>query len=258
MKAFFKFRKSSACGIKVIPTILILFIGLNLAAQKDSIRKNTIRFNITNPFLLSDKSLIFGYERIVKKNQSFSINLGRASFPKLVSVANDSIKQNAGITSKEKGFNLSVDYRWYLGSVNKYGAPRGVYIGPFYSYNYFNRTNNWTLNTSNYQGDVQTDLTFNFQTVGAELGYQFVFKNRISLDMILLGPGITGYNIKFKSGTTLDPDDEKLFYDELNNYLANTIPGYDRVIGPDDFKRSGTISTTSLGFRYMIMVGYRF
>ncbi|RYE39238.1 MAG: hypothetical protein EOP48_26035, partial [Sphingobacteriales bacterium] len=43
--------------------------------------RNTFRFNITNPFILSSKSLIFGYERIVNERQSFSINIGRAGFP---------------------------------------------------------------------------------------------------------------------------------------------------------------------------------
>jgi hypothetical protein len=256
MKTSRNFKKSLLNCIRFIITSLIILSTLNLPAQQDSTRRNTIRFNITNPFLLSDKSLIFGYERIVKKNQSFSINVGKASFPKLISPGSDSLRLNPA--TKEKGFNLSVDYRWYLGSVNKYGAPRGVYIGPYYSYNYFDRTNDWLLNTTSYQGSVQTDLTFNFHTVGAELGYQFVFKNRISLDMILLGPGITAYNIKFKTGTTLDPEDEKLFYEELNNYLTNKIPGYDRIIGPNDFNQTGTINTTGLGFRYMVMVGYRF
>jgi hypothetical protein len=258
MKALLNFRSCPINGIKLAITVLILMTDLNLTAQQDPIRKNTIRFNLTNPLIFGSKSKIIGYERILKKNQSFSINVGIASFPGLSFGNNDSLKSDPVRVTKEKGFNVSADYRWYLGSVNKYRAPRGIYIGPYCSYNYFNRTNDWVLNTTNFQGNVQTDFTMKIQTVGFQLGYQFVFKNRISLDMILAGPGISGYSLKAKLSTTLEPQDEKLFFDALNNFLSSKIPGYDRVISADEFKRTGSVSTTSLGFRYMVMIGYRF
>jgi hypothetical protein len=212
--------------------------------------------NLTNPLIFGSKAIIFGYERVLKNNQSISINLGTASFPKLSREDVDSPDLQLRRNSTEKGLNFSVDYRFYLMSENKYAAPRGVYIGPYYSYNYFNRVNNWNL--TDFQGDVKSDMTMNFHTAGVELGYQFVFWKKMSVDMILLGPGIASYKVKATLNTTLDPADEQKFFDALNNFLESRFPNYDRVINSGEFKRTGTVTTNGLGFRYMIMIGFRF
>jgi hypothetical protein len=85
---------------------------------------------------------------------------------------------------------LSADYRFYLKSENKYKAPRGVYIGPYYSYNTFNRSKDWELSTSNFEGVAGSNLGIKIHTIGAELGYQFQLSNRFVLDFVLLGPGV--------------------------------------------------------------------
>jgi hypothetical protein len=242
--------------------MLVILNGMNLAAQQDTTqektRKNTVRFNISNPALFGPGSLIFGYERLLKNNQSISVNLGSASFPKLSRENVDDPELDLRSNSTEKGLNFSVDYRFYLKGENRYAAPRGVYIGPYYSYNYFNRVNNWDLNTTDFQGGVQSDMTMNFHTAGVELGYQFVFWKKLSLDMILLGPGVASYSVKATLDTTLDPEDEQKFFDALNNFLASKFPNYDRVISGEDFKKTGSVTTSGLGFRYMIMIGFRF
>ena len=43
----------------------------------------------------------------------------------------------------DKGINLSVDYRFYLKNENRHGAPRGVYLAPYASYNSFIRYNKY-------------------------------------------------------------------------------------------------------------------
>ena len=95
-------------------------------------------------------------------------------------------------------------------------------------------------------------------TVGIELGYQFVFWNRLSVDMILIGPGVSFYNIKAEFNTSLSPDDENLFFDNLNDLLSDKFPGYDQVFTGSGFRETGTMRSTTQGFRYMIMVGFRF
>lgn len=243
---------------KFLVVIVFIFSGITAKAQNDSSYKNTIRFNVTNPMIFGNKAVVLGYERVLKNNKTFSINLGRAYYPKLVSPNVDSSELDLNNSYKDIGFNVSADYRIYLKKENKYAAPRGVYVGPYYSFNYFNRVNTWTLNTEDFQGDLETDLTINIHTAGVELGYQFVFWDRISLDMILLGPGVSFYSIKAKLDTSLSPEDESKFFEELNNFLSDKIPGYDLVIDDVEFKTKGSVKTTSLGFRYMIMIGYRF
>ncbi|MBK6964799.1 MAG: DUF3575 domain-containing protein [Bacteroidales bacterium] len=228
------------------------------SSKNTAIFKNTVRFNVTNPLIFGDGAWILGYERTIGEHQSFSVNIGRASFPEFSFINYDSADINLKKDFKDKGFNFSADYRFYPVKENKYRAPRGVYFGPFYSYNYFNRINQWTLNTNTFQGNVETDLSLNMHTVGIELGYQFVFWKRLSVDLILLGPGVSFYNIKAEFNTTLSADDESLFFDKLNELLKDKLPGYDQVITGSGFKETGTMRSTTFGFRYMIMVGFRF
>lgn len=238
--------------------VIFLLAMADSHAQKDTSYNNTVRFNITNPLIFGTQSLIFGYERMIKDHQSFSINLGAASYPALVYDGSDTILLLNRTDYKDRGFHFSGDYRFYLKRENKYPAPRGLYIGPYYSYNFFKRTNNWSLNTDNYQGGIQSDITLNIHTFGAQLGYQFIFWKRLSLDLLLMGPGIGFYGLSARIGTDLSEEDEQLFFEALNAYLSAKIPGYDRVIDAGEFKKTGSIKTTDVGFRYMVLVGFRF
>jgi hypothetical protein len=240
----------------------LLLFGFRSVAQQDSIRiyKNTVRMNVTNPMIFGTRSLIFGYERQLRNSQSFSINLGQTYYSTITSSEFDSLREAKGTKTNDKGFHISVDYRWYLKKQNKFAAPSGLYIGPYSSYNYFNRTNDWILTNEGLQKNVNTELTVNIGTLGAELGYQFLLgkKQQWSIDMILFGPGIAHYEIKTDLNTDLSTEDESLLFDELNDILHEKFPGMNRVIDGEGYQRSGTSNVTDLGYRYMVLVGYRF
>lgn len=251
--------------------VIALFIAFgitNLKAQtSDSVAnptrefKNTIRFNVTNPLIFGGKSLIFGYERILKNNRSFSINIGQAAIPNLENGFSDEFRSNTVLS--EGGFHISGDYRFYLSKVNKFSAPRGVYIGPYYSYNRFSKGHDWeytkegTTNTKN----INSDLELKVQQLGFELGYQFVFWKRFSVDLILVGPGIASYKVNATAEGNLTDEERQLFFEKLNQALKDKFPGYSGAVGSDgdgEFEKTGARSTTSLGYRYMINLGYRF
>lgn len=236
---------------------------LNIAAEsmqvkvKDKkVRKNSIMINVSNPALISSRFQTIGFERVLPHNQSFTANIGIFSIPKFRGNLADSLGLNTDY--KDKGFHFSTDYRFYLKKENKYAAPRGIYLAPYYSYNHLNRENSWTLENDGVIDKVYTDLTLNIHTIGAELGYQFVFWDRVALDFVLMGPGFGFYGIKAELGTNLDPEKESEFFDKLNQVLADKIPGYDKVIEPGGFSKNGTYNTEGVGFRYLIRVGYRF
>jgi hypothetical protein len=237
----------TAAGLSVLPC----------RGQDDSVKnfKNTIRFNITNPILFSAKFNVIGYERVIKDYQTASINIGRSSFGTLFfnSDSLETIDQRS-----DKGFNLSLDYRFYLQKENKYRAPRGVYIGPYYAYNFFSRDITWGLNTDTYDGAVVTGMDINAHFIGAQLGYQFVFWNRLSVDMILMGPGWWHFNVKTSFDTTLSPEDEAMLLEQLNTLLEEKFPGSDFVISGEGLEATKNSSTSSMGFRYMINIGFRF
>lgn len=205
--------------------------------------------------IFGNKSIIFGYERILPNNRSFSINIDQTGFPSLDIVDSEELQANTILS--ERGFHISGDYRFYLSKLNKYNAPRGVYLGPYYGYNSFDKGHSWTLNseTSGFSGNVNSELGLTINTVGVELGYQFVFWKRFSVDMILLGPGVGFYKWDLSLDTNLSAEDSKLFFDKLNAALEEKFPGYEGTLGEGDFQKKGAKSTTSLGYRYMIQIG---
>ena len=222
--------------------------------------KNTVWFNLTNPVLLSDQSLIFGYERILGPKQSFTVNFGKTSLPDLnlldANVQNDDIQLSKN--TEHKGFNFSADYRFYLAKFNKYPAPRGVFLAPYYSFNFFEKENTWTLHTNAFDGDLTTNMRLDIHSVGGQLGSQFVFWRRLALDFVLFGPGIANYSFKTELSSTLSADDQAELFQIINDYLAEKLPGYSLVIDDGEFKKTGSTKTTTLGFRYMIHLGFRF
>jgi hypothetical protein len=90
------------------------------------------------------------------------------------------------------------------------------------------------------------------------MGYQFVFWDRMNVDMIMMGPGVGFYGIKAELGTNMDPAKEAEFFQKLNDLLADKIPGYDKVIEPGYFNKNGSFNTVDVGFRYVVRIGYRF
>lgn len=241
-------------GLVVIGSITA---GAQVKSTEVPIRKNTIKLNLTNPMIFGGKAIVVGYERILSPYRSFSIDIGTMALPSFGSgTLNDSLKLLSGVS--EKGFHISADYRFYLSKENKYEAPRGVYIGPYYSYNSFSRSNTWNLKATNYTGNVNTDLGFRVHTLGVEMGYQFVLNKKWAIDLVLAGPGIGFYQINAALATTLPENQKGPFFDQLNKYLQEKIPGFNRVLGEGSLRSNGNYTTTALGFRYMINVGFRF
>lgn len=247
--------------IPIIVTGLMAIIAISAVAQekveKSDTKKNTIKLNLTNPMIFGGKAIIVGYERIISPHRSFSIDIGSMALPSFGSGSvNDSLKLLSN--TNEKGFHISADYRFYLSKENKYPAPRGVYIGPYYSYNQFSRANSWNLKATNYNGNVNTDLGFRVHTIGVEMGYQFVLNKKWVIDMVLAGPGIGFYQVNAGLATTLPENQKGPFFDQLNTYLQEKIPGFNKVLGEGSLRSNGNYKTTAIGFRYMINVGFRF
>jgi len=220
--------------------------------------KNTIRVNLTSPMLFGDRFMALGYERVLNEKSSFSINAGRFSLPELRRINTDKIEILDNRTLKESGFHIVGDYRFYLLKENKHKAPRGVYIGPYAMYNYLSRDVRWNILMEESENTVDFNLRLNNTIIGFQLGYQFVFGKRFSLDLILLGPGYGRYDLKTKIKTDLDPTTQEAFFDALNDAISGRIPGFERVIEPGEIKRTGGFKNSTFGYRYVANFGFRF
>jgi hypothetical protein len=75
-----------------------------------------------------------------------------------------------------------------------------------------------------HQHQVDSELKLSVHTIGFEMGYQFVFWDRLAVDMVLLGPGIGNYNLKASLGQSLSQADKEKLFDALNRALAEKFP----------------------------------
>ncbi len=228
----------------------------NDSIPKDPGYKNVIRYNLSGALLFGFDYVVLGYERVLKNNQSFSVNVGHAVLPKISDFNLDSVTlQNS---SNNTGFNFSADYRFYLKKENRHQAPRGVYIGPYYSFNNFKRESEWTFNRPGSTKNATANTEFTIHTIGAEMGYQFVLWKRMTLDFVLIGPGVSNYSLKTGVGGNLSEADSELIQDALLEMINNRFPGMDYVIGDNTFNGEGNFRTWNAGFRYIIHIGFRF
>jgi hypothetical protein len=242
-------------AVLLLSTVILSSIA---AGQSDSTKnfKNTVRINLSNPMIFGWKYNVIGYERVIKDYQTASVSFGRIAFPKLELVNTDSL----GITDQinDKGYNFSLDYRFYLRKENKYQAPRGVYIGPYYALNHFSRDIKWDLLTETFDGSVTSNSKITANFFGFQLGYQFILWNRMSIDMILMGPGWWAFNMRTDFDTTLSEEDAAVLLKKLNEALQEKFPGSDLVIQAEDFETTKFSRSDMVGFRYMINLGFRF
>ena len=207
--------------------------------------------------VVGPKSFVLGYERIVKPYQSFSFNIGYLEKSKFTNEEGETIQffdQDA-----RGGLDISADYRFYFKKENKYLAPHGLYWGPYAAYYGIWQDASVNLlkdgaiiNKINYQG------SFNMYSIGAQIGYQFVIKNRFTIDLIMMGPSYTYYdiNLKLQYEQNIDPDDP--FYQDLYNKIKDSSPALASFLKDKTFDASGRLKFSYYGFRYGIQIGYRF
>jgi hypothetical protein len=248
--------------MKTIILFAVLFMVFLEGFSQDTIPKrdykNTVRINLTSPMLFGERFIALGYERTIKDNQSFSVNIGRFTLPELSRVNTEEIDVLESRNVKETGFHIVGDYRFYLQKENRHKAPRGIYIGPYATYNYLNREVQWPIQGETSVNNIEFNLKLNNAIIGFQLGYQFIFKERFTLDLVLAGPGYGWYKLKTGLETDLSPEDQEAFFDALNEAIKGRIPGFEHVIEPGEIQRTGGFNTTNFGYRYVANFGFRF
>jgi hypothetical protein len=229
-------------------------IGFSQSAPKDF--KNSVKFNVSN-MLLYDNSYQFSYERIIKENQSINVFVGYQEFP-LITVDLEGV--NFDKKSNRNGFSVGADYRFYLGSINKYSAPRGVYLAPFVSFFQFGTDRDiiYTNPDTGVVSNANLSSKLNLTNFGGELGYQFVLWDRFVVDCVLFGPSLTRYNYNIKLDDNISGLDENEVYQKIIEKMKDKFPNIGNLSGDEGISKKGVQSVTAIGFRYSISIGYRF
>jgi len=218
---------------------------------------NVVKFNPT-PMLLFDelRNITFSYERLIKKNQSVSLQLGYLVVPQ---VLNDTLF-NKVLLNKEKrnGVNLSFDYRVYPFSRNRRPAPDGMYFGGYLSYIGTSSEIQGALMDATEDDNILFDTRMNMVNLGFELGYQFIFAKRFSLDLLMFGPSITGYSGNLGITGNLNSDLGDKIDEELAAELKEHFPALGYLFSDEDETFSTSKIVISSWFRYSVQFGYHF
>lgn len=249
---------------KLCVLTLILSMVYSLHAQKgyefpDSIsyKKNVIKWNLTPFFLWSKKDINIGYERILSPFHSVSVNAGYFEIPQFTENLFDTLQIKN--TSNRGGFTVSSDYRMYFKKRNRNMAPDGLYWGPYGSFHHTQFNNTITvIDNPEIQGDLLFGAKMNIMSAGVQLGYQFVVKERLAIDLIFMGPSVSLYNYQLTLGGDVTVDQENDYLQAIYDILKGSIPGLDQLVQDGEITASGANYSLGFGLRYMIQIGYRF
>lgn len=253
---------------KIILILFALSLGLSSFAQakkqvtvKDSVqlpeRRNIIKWNVTPMVLVGPGSFVFSYERVLKNGHSMNIGGGLLKQSSRTNKAGESIQLFEAV--QRGGFVVSADYRFFFKKRNANPVPDGLYWGPYtslYHLNFDGRSD--VYEDGNKVNSVGIETEFYMYNLGIQLGYQFIIKDRFSIDLFLVGPSFTHYNFlaKFDAQKPLDPDSE--FYQDFEKILSTILPGSEVILDQVDFSTSGRARINYVGYRYGIQLGYKF
>jgi len=193
--------------------------------------KNIVKVN-TAALLLSNVSLL--YER--KLNEHWTVLTGAGcrwggSVPKAFGLGDVIVtSKSAGIT----GFSFTPEIRYYFNFCECGGSPSGLYAGLYGRFTV-------TSNLREFGG-------------GLQLGYQFIFKQRWTVDFMFAGPRLSTYKIK----ADLESDD----LEALVSAIEEKINERREAIGMDpisiDPSAELEVNFGFKNFRYAIGVGFLF
>ena len=240
-------RKVSIC------LIIVLFVPLMARAQ-DSIvpdYKNIMKVN-TAALLFSNISLL--YER--KLNEHWTVLAGTGyrwggSVPKVFGLGDVIVSSE---TNGIRGFSITPEVRYYFNFCECGGSPSGLYAGLYGRFTKY--YGSLTFNVWNGSEYYDALVTANLREVGGglQLGYQFIFKQRFTVDFMFAGPRLSTYKLK----ADLESDD----LEALVSAIEEKINERREAIGMDPI----TIEPSSeleanfgfKNFRYAIGFGFRF
>jgi len=243
---------------KLMKRILLvcLVMGVNLSIAQDTTstqRKNTIKLDLTSRFLYRN-AVSLSYERVTKPNQTFAITLGYQEFPRASNLgSNIAVREDRS----RNGYRFGGEYRFYLKKENKYLAPRGIYIGPYFTFHGFKNERLLEIDNNGTPEEALLVSKLSILNIGFQLGYQFVLNDRWTIDLVLVGPSVSKYHygLNMKGDFTFDIDD---IQNEIILDLIDRFPLLEEVLTDKEADRSGNLDTWSYGYRYQLMVGYHF
>lgn len=219
----------------------------------ESLRRNTIKLDFTTRWLYR-QAYVASFERVINPRRTWGVILGYQQLPEARALGPGVLVTR---DTRASGFKVGGEYRFYLAKENKYPAPRGVYIGPYASFNNFHNERNIQVDYGGTPEYAVMTSQINVLNLGVQIGYQFVFNDRWTVDLSFMGPALSNYNAKITlDGTySFDPND---ITNEILKDLISRFPGLGDLLAGGSTSTNGKVDTWAFGYRYQILVGYRF
>jgi hypothetical protein len=218
---------------------------------------NVIKFNPT-PMVLFDeiRNVTFSFERLINKHNSIALQLGYLVIPQ---VLNDTLFNNIALDKyTRKGINAAIDYRMYPFSRNRRPAPDGLYIGGYLSYYGTSFENKVYLLDATDTDNVMLNGRINMINLGFEMGYQFIFAKKFSIDLLMFGPSLSGYSANLGITGNLNSELADKIDEELAAKLKERYPALGYLFSDESSTFSTSKIEVSSWFRYSIQFGYHF
>ncbi len=219
--------------------------------------RNVIKINPT-PMLLwgSVRNLSISYERLINNNMSLALQLGYLRVPKLL---DDTLLGLVAISERNRdGVNIALDYRYYPGARNRRPAPDGLYIGAYVSYYGVRFRNNMDILYTTVDQGGGLNGRIDVVNLGLELGYQFIFWKRLSLDLLLFGPSVTYMYGYLEISGDLDKEQIANIDEEIVDKLLERFPVLGTLFNSETLKFTGSKTNFGALFRYSVQLGFHF
>jgi hypothetical protein len=224
----------------------------------EPLHRNVIKFNPTPMLLFSNiNNITFSYERLIKDDQSVALQVGYLDFDGIFQDTVAMIIDFVG-NNNQPGFNIALDYRYYPGLRNRRPAPDGVYIGGYVSYYGFELKNNFDILYTSVDNSGSINGKLNVVNLGFNLGYQFIFWERLSLDLLVFGPSVNYTSCKGEISGDLDQEQIDAIDDALVEKILDKYPVLGEIFSDDNLSFSENRTKFGTGFRYSISIGFHF
>ena len=211
-------------------------------------RSNIIKLNIPN---LTFGNLTLNYERLLSARNSVALNLGYIRPQKPASLLDSALNFEEGEVGEFSGLTVTAEYRIYG---KKKGAGKGFYYGPYARY----ANHKLVFNTDIEDNLTNADTRLSAVGLGAQIGVQWLIKDRIAIDWGIIGVAAQWYNFS----STFTAVGDEINFDEVRAELEREIND-----SPLSNKLEFTSTENSLqakmpflfgGARTYISIGYKF
>lgn len=235
----------------VLSLTIILSAPVQSQPGSDTLYKNTVKINSV-AIALNNISLL--YER--ELNPHWSVTLGAGyrwggSLPKAFGLGDVIVSSS---TKGLRGYSFTPEVRYYFNFCGCGSGQTGFYAGAYGRYTRF--YGDLTFNVWNGSDYVDVGGAGNFRELGLglQLGYQFVFAKRFTVDLMFAGPRRSFNKLELSLDSRYLEEVIPLIEEEINQRLEWL--GMDPISIDAQPEVEAKFGFTN--FRYGVGIGYRF